>query len=62
MVNANNSPTQPITDPKQRNAWIGGFSPQAEIWNGRLAMLGFAIALAIELFSGQGLLHFWGLL
>jgi ferrochelatase len=28
--------------------------PFAEIWNGRLAMLGFVIGLAAELLSGQG--------
>jgi len=54
--------TPPITNIEDRNAWKGGFTPQAEIWNGRLAMLGFASALLIELFSGQGLLHFWGLI
>ena len=57
-----NTPNQPITNPEERNAWKGGFTPQAEIWNGRLAMLGFVIALAIELFSNQGLLHFLGIL
>ena len=31
-----------------------GFVPFAEIWNGRLAMLGFVIGLATELLSGQG--------
>jgi len=25
-------------------------------------MLGFVIAIALELFSNQGVLHFWGLL
>lgn len=54
--------TQPIRDPQVRNAWITGFTPQAEIWNGRLAMLGFVAAIAIELFSDRGLLHFWGLM
>ena len=24
-----------------RNAWIFGWNPQQELWNGRLAMLGF---------------------
>ncbi|NBD32322.1 MAG: hypothetical protein GVY17_04960, partial [Cyanobacteria bacterium] len=33
----------------------------AEVWNGRLAMLGF-LALMIELISGAGPLHFVGLL
>ena len=45
-----------------RNAWTWGFTPQAEIWNGRLAMIGFISAIAIELFTNKGLLHFWGLL
>ncbi|PSO54431.1 MAG: high light inducible protein [Cyanobacteria bacterium QH_8_48_120] len=54
--------TTPITNPEDRNAWKFGFSPQAEIWNGRLAMIGFAAALLIEFFSGKGVLQFWGLL
>jgi hypothetical protein len=40
-----------------------GFTEQAERWNGRLAMLGFVIALATELLTGQSViaqLHaFW---
>ncbi|AUT03593.1 high light inducible protein [Nostoc sp. CENA543] len=47
---------------EDRNAWRWGFTPQAEIWNGRLAMIGFLAAVLIELFSGQGFLHFWGVL
>ncbi|HEY9711752.1 MAG TPA: chlorophyll a/b-binding protein [Oculatellaceae cyanobacterium] len=39
-----------------------GFTPQAENWNGRLAMIGFIAALITEYVSGQGVLHFWGLL
>ncbi len=33
-----------------------GFSRFAETWNGRLAMLGFAIGLGTELLTGQGIL------
>jgi hypothetical protein len=36
-----------------RNAWRWGFTPQAEVWNGRLAMLGFMAAIAFEIFTGQ---------
>ncbi|NJL63452.1 MAG: high light inducible protein [Methylacidiphilales bacterium] len=47
---------------EDRNGWRWGFTPQAEIWNGRLAMIGFVAAAGIELFSGKGFLHFWGIL
>lgn len=40
---------------------IWGMTTTAEVWNGRLAMLGF-IALMAELVSGRGLLHMVGLL
>ena len=45
--------------PQER--WEWGMTTAAEVWNGRLAMLGF-IALMIELLSGRGPLHFVGLL
>jgi ferrochelatase len=41
--------------------WEWGMTTAAEVWNGRLAMLGF-IALLLELVSGHGPLHFVGLL
>ena len=38
------------------NAWRRGFTPQAEIWNGRLAMIGLsagiAVVLLVRVFSG----------
>jgi Chlorophyll A-B binding protein len=46
----------------ERNEWRWGFTPQAEIWNGRFAMLGFVAALLTEYLSGQGVLHFYGLM
>jgi hypothetical protein len=47
---------------ENRNAWVFGFTPQAEIWNGRLAMIGFSAVILTEIFSHEGVLHFWGLL
>lgn len=51
-----------VTPSNERNGWVWGFTPQAESWNGRFAMIGFVSALLIELFSGEGVLHFWNLL
>ncbi|MGF1540872.1 MAG: chlorophyll a/b-binding protein [Pleurocapsa sp.] len=39
-----------------------GFTSFAETWNGRLAMLGFIIAVATELLTGQGILGQLGLM
>ncbi len=70
VENALNSPEKGFADitplkndvkiyPQER--WQWGMTTTAEVWNGRLAMLGF-IALLIELISGSGPLHFVGLL
>ena len=42
--------------------WRWGFQPSAEIWNGRLAMIGFFITLLYEAFNHTGLLGgiVWG--
>ncbi len=45
--------------PQER--WEWGLTTSAEVWNGRIAMIGF-IALIIELISGHGPLHLVGLL
>lgn len=42
--------------------WVWGFNPSAEIWNGRLAMIGFFAATLIEIFTGHGYLRFLGFL
>jgi cell division protein FtsN len=39
-----------------------GFTAQAESLNGRLAMIGFAAAVMTEVATGQGVLHWLGLL
>jgi len=56
------STTKSIPASNTRNGWAWGFTPQAESWNGRFAMIGFVSVLLIEVFSGQGTLHFWNLL
>jgi Chlorophyll A-B binding protein len=38
-----------------------GFTSSAENLNGRMAMIGFVAALITELVTGQGVLHFLGL-
>ncbi|MEM9923868.1 MAG: chlorophyll a/b-binding protein [Cyanobacteria bacterium P01_D01_bin.50] len=50
------------TTEKSRNAWCWGFTPQAELWNGRLAMIGFLAVVLIEVFGGEGFLHFFDIL
>lgn len=51
-----------ISEAANRNAWCWGFTPQAEIWNGRFAMIGFVSALLTEVLTNQGVLHYWGLM
>ena len=43
-----NSRQEPVGK-AELNAWRRGFTPQAEIWNGRLAMLGLSVALILML-------------
>ena len=48
------APAEPQSEPvsaQELNAWRRGFTPQAEIWNGRLAMLGLSVGLAVLLIS-----------
>ncbi len=40
----NSSIDEPVND-LQLNSWRRGFTPQAEIWNGRMAM--FALAVCV---------------
>jgi len=61
MATSSPTPTK-ITPIVDRNEWRWGFTPQAEIWNGRFAMLGFVAALLTEYFSGQGVLHFYNIM
>ena len=36
-----------FVDKKELNLWKRGFTPQAEIWNGRMATVGIALILII---------------
>ena len=37
--------TKKYVDKQERNLWKRGFTPQAEIWNGRMAIIGIGIIL-----------------
>lgn len=56
-----------VTHPKKnmkmypQEKWEWGLTTAAEVWNGRLAMLGF-LGLVVEIISGHGPLHFIGIL
>jgi len=39
---------EPVSQ-QELNSWRRGFTPQAEIWNGRLAMLGLSAGLTVLL-------------
>ena len=36
-----------LVDKKELNLWKRGFTPQAEIWNGRMATVGIGLILII---------------
>ena len=48
--NETNKPTRPASS-SEINSWKRGFTPQAEIWNGRMAIAGLIIVLTILLVS-----------
>jgi len=70
VLDALQSPSLPLSQVNQMKKkvriypperWEWGLTTSAEVWNGRIAMLGF-IALVFELITGRGLLHMIGLL
>ena len=48
--NESNKFTRPASA-SELNSWKRGFTPQAEIWNGRMAIAGLIVILAILLIS-----------
>ena len=45
--------TNKLVDKNELNLWKRGFTPQAEIWNGRMATVGIGIILIIIVFLSQ---------
>tara|TARA_Y100001968_G_scaffold328673_1_gene376321 strand:+ start:624 stop:806 length:183 start_codon:yes stop_codon:yes gene_type:complete len=48
--NKSNNSARPASS-SELNSWKRGFTPQAEIWNGRMAIVGLFVFLAILLLS-----------
>ena len=48
--NQSNKSVRPASS-SELNSWKRGFTPQAEIWNGRMAIAGLIIVLTILLVS-----------
>ena len=48
--NESNKSIRPASS-SELNSWKRGFTPQAEIWNGRMAIAGLIVLLAILLVS-----------
>lgn len=42
--------------------WEWGWTKSAETWNGRAAMLAVLVLLVLEVTTGEGFLHQWGVL
>lgn len=55
-IPADRSEVKPFEDP---NAFVFGWTEQAERWNGRLAMLGVTISVLTELVLGHSVLANW---
>eukprot|EP00899_Mesostigma_viride_P012967 jgi/Mesvir1/21671/Mv04092-RA.1 len=48
--------------PSPVNLWEWGWTKSAETWNGRLAMFAALMWVAVEMVTGKGMLHSWGIL
>jgi hypothetical protein len=45
------APEVVVAGPEELNQWKRGFTPQAEIWNGRMAMVGLSVGLTVLLIA-----------
>ncbi len=63
-INERSDPKQDVKETYYQAGthWRWGFTPSAEIWNGRLAMIGFLAATLMEIVTGGGYLRFLGML
>ena len=48
--------------PPPEPVWEWGWTKSAETWNGRAAMLAVLALLVLEVTTGEGFLHQWGIL
>lgn len=48
--------------PPPVTVWEWGWTRSAETWNGRAAMLAVLVLLVLEVTTGEGFLHQWGIL
>lgn len=48
--------------PPPVTVWEWGWTKSAETWNGRAAMLAVVVLLVLEVTTGEGFLHQWGIL
>ncbi|XP_018500803.1 ferrochelatase-2, chloroplastic-like isoform X1 [Pyrus x bretschneideri] len=48
--------------PAPVTVWEWGWTKSAETWNGRAAMLAVVVLLVLEVTTGEGFLHQWGIL
>lgn len=48
--------------PPPVTVWEWGWTKSAETWNGRAAMLAVLVLLVLEVTTGEGFLHQWGIL
>lgn len=48
--------------PAPVTVWEWGWTKSAETWNGRAAMLAVIVLLFLEVSTGEGFLHQWGVL
>ncbi len=49
-VNDTKKPAEPVSK-QELNSWKRGFTPQAEIWNGRMATIGLILVIGALLLT-----------